>query len=62
MEEKTYFETMRDKIIKEGIEEVKKIKGEIPRLEALNVLLGKVNIECFNDLDKRLRKLEGKTK
>jgi hypothetical protein len=59
MTEKTYFDKMRDKIInEEALKELDKIEDREERLQAISRLLGRPTIECLNDLDARLRKLE----
>jgi hypothetical protein len=49
---------MSREIWDKGIKEVEKIKHEEARLLALQRLLGRPMIECFNDLDKRLNDLD----
>ena len=59
-EEDTYYGRMFRKIWDEGFKEIEKIEDKEARLEAATRLISKPMIECLNDLDRRLRKLEEK--
>jgi hypothetical protein len=51
---------MSREIWDKGLKEVEKIEDREARQNAILRLLGRLTIECLNDLDKRLRKLETK--
>jgi len=53
---------MARKIWDKGFEEIEKIEDKEARLQALEKLLFQPTIDCLNDLDERLRKLEEKLK